>query len=491
MIPDQNHTLSYKVKGIIWPLMVIIAFILANVVCIAYDQWAISLVPAAIIIFLFIFVYPDKALLVLAFCTPFSRQIELADMGLGISLPSEPILIVFLMLFWLRLVITGQFDLQISKHPITIILFTQTLWVLVTSLSSTMPLVSIKFFISRLWFITSFYLIGSYYYKKPSFILAFVMAFVVSMLFPIGYAWSRHVNHNFNQAYSSKALVPYFSDHGIYAVVLTMFIPFLAIIAFYGGRLHKNNLYRIFAATLLGIFLLALVWSYTRAAWIGMACATILFIILRLKIKFRQVVFMLLFALVGLAFLQNTIYEKLRENKTVSQSKKDDVNKVLKSVTNISTDASNTERINRWKSAFRMWKEKPILGWGPGTYMFQYASYQLSSEMTIISTRGGNLGNAHSEYIGPLVEQGVLGCLFMVLLLFVMLYYGMKLVYSDLPDEFRYLAMAALLGLTTYFIHGFLNNYLDVDKAASPFYALLGMLCAIDIQYKGSKGLLN
>ena len=31
---------------------------------------------------------------------------------------------------------------------------------------------------------------------------------------------------------------------------------------------------------------------------------------------------------------------------------------------------------NRWNSAMRMWQERPVFGWGPGTYMFQSAPFQ-------------------------------------------------------------------------------------------------------------------
>ena len=63
-----------------------------------------------------------------------------------------------------------------------------------------------------------------------------------------------------------------------------------------------------------------------------------------------------------------------------------------------------------------MWKERPVFGWGPGTYMFQYAPFQAAEDRTIISTNFGVQGNAHSEYFGPLSEQGVLGMLLMLAL---------------------------------------------------------------------------
>ena len=67
-----------------------------------------------------------------------------------------------------------------------------------------------------------------------------------------------------------------------------------------------------------------------------------------------------------------------------------------------------------------MFEEKPAFGWGPGTYQFQYAPFQFSREKTIISTNAGDLGNAHSEYLGALAETGLVGMLsFIAVLIFI------------------------------------------------------------------------
>ena len=89
----------------------------------------------------------------------------------------------------------------------------------------------------------------------------------------------------------------------------------------------------------------------------------------------------------------------------------EDFNERIESISNVSSDASNLERFNRWNSAIRMFQERPIQGWGPGTYAFCYAPFQDSKDLTIISTNFGDGGNAHSEYLGPLAEQGLFGML--------------------------------------------------------------------------------
>ena len=118
-------------------------------------------------------------------------------------------------------------------------------------------------------------------------------------------------------------------------------------------------------------------------------------------------------------FLQNPILEKLEANR---QDSSDNLIEHFTSLSNISTDASNMERINRWKCALQMFYERPFFGWGPGTYQFHYAPFQVSSDRTIISSNYGDAGNAHSEYLSALSESGVLGFVTFFLVVFVSLF---------------------------------------------------------------------
>ncbi|MCK9205738.1 MAG: hypothetical protein M0P66_01375, partial [Salinivirgaceae bacterium] len=120
----------------------------------------------------------------------------------------------------------------------------------------------------------------------------------------------------------------------------------------------------------------------------------------------------------------------------------------------------------------------------PGTYMFYYAPYQLSYEKTIISTNEGNMGNAHSEYLGPLSEQGVLGPFMFVLIIITTMVTGIRAMYRTTNKEVKMLGLAAIVGLWTYYFHGVLNNFLDTDKASVPFWGFTALMVAMDVYYQ-------
>jgi putative inorganic carbon (HCO3(-)) transporter len=132
-----------------------------------------------------------------------------------------------------------------------------------------------------------------------------------------------------------------------------------------------------------------------------------------------------------------------------------------------------------------MFQERPFFGWGPGTYSFEYAPFQHAHEKTIISTNMGDKGNAHSEYIGPLCESGVLGALTFIFIIICVLSSGFRLYYTVKENEIKKMVLMILLGFITYIVHGGLNNFLDTDKASVPFWGFIAMLVAIDIYHKG------
>ena len=156
----------------------------------------------------------------------------------------------------------------------------------------------------------------------------------------------------------------------------------------------------------------------------------------------------------------------------------------IQSAANVTTDASNLERINRWDCAYQMFKKRPVLGFGPGTYAFEYAPFQDPENLTIISTNFGDMGNAHSEYLSALSESGIIGLLLFISIVASIFACEITLYYKTPTHEndIKLLIMGIIISLSTYFIHAFLNNYLDTDKAAVPIWAMCAMIIAMSLK---------
>jgi O-antigen ligase len=270
---------------------------------------------------------------------------------------------------------------------------------------------------------------------------------------------------------------PFYNDHTSYGAMLAMFIPVL--IGFIVNKELKVSL-RVIAGAVLSYFVIALVLSYTRAAWVSLVGALGVYLVLRFKINYKVVIVVALLVAGGFFGFQDKIFFSLERNRQDSST---DLKEHVKSISNVATDASNLERINRWNCAIRMFKEKPVFGWGPGTYQFKYAPFQFSYEKTIISTNAGDLGNAHSEYLGSLSESGVLGMLsFVAILIFIFVTAVRNYIRAN-TYSLKIITASTIAGLTTYFLHAFLNNFLDVDKVAVPFWGFAAIIVAIDVYY--------
>jgi O-antigen ligase len=312
-------------------------------------------------------------------------------------------------------------------------------------------------------------------FKKIKNVYSFNWLYVASFTAVIVYTFIRHSHTHFSEKGAHTAVNPFYNDHTAYGALLAMFIPILG-----GLSMIKRNgrTLRIVAFTLFLVFLLALAFSFSRAAWLSVVAAVALLILMLFRVKLKWILAGFSVGICLFFAYQTRIIMNLQRNNTdVSQ----DIGKEIQSISNISSDASNRERLNRWSCAYRMWLDKPVVGYGPGTYMFQYAPYQLSYMRTIISTNEGNGGNAHNEYLGPLAEEGLLGMLIMLGIAASVITLAFRLYFTLKDRDMRILVVSILLGLTTYFIHGLMNNFLDTDKAAVPFWGFIAMLVAIDL----------
>lgn len=473
----NNKVLSEKLKVNI-AYIASAVFLALSAYFIAIERFYFSAFFPVAIALLWMYIYRlDWVLLLVAFTTPVAIQLSDMDMGVSVSLPSEPLLFGVLAVALLKWMFEGNYDRQILRHPLTLAIIGSLVWMFFTAVTSELPLVSLKYFLSRLWFVVAFYFLGVPLFKDLKNFKRFNWLYIIPLLYVIFYSTKVLAAHGFSEDVSHWAMSPFYNDHTAYGAILALLLPFTMATTFY--RRYSFN-YRIIAAVVSVVLLMALYFSNSRAAWLSVIGAFGVLMVIVLKIKFRYI-FLALAVLVGVFFsLKTQIIDYMEDNK---QDSSGEFTEHIQSMYNISTDASNLERINRWNSALRMFGERPVLGWGPGTYQFVYAPFQRSDEKTIISTNFGDMGNSHSEYLGPLSESGVLGLVFVLLIVLLGINRGMRIYQNSGKPEVRLFAMIAILGLTTYWLHGFLNIFLDTDKLSVPVWAYFAVIVALDIYH--------
>lgn len=445
------------------------------------DTYLAFAVPAIVGILLLYVFSLDKILLLIAFLTPLSINLDTITGGLAVSLPAEPLLTGVLVLFIAKYIYERNFDYKITRHPISIVIFMMFTWMVVTTITSEMPIVSLKFFVSRLWFVVPSYFLCAELFKNPKNINRFIWLYIAGLIIVVFHTIYNHAAHGFDGDTAHWVMSPFYNDHTAYGAALAMYIVLCVAYLFMPNmKIHK----RIGVIITLCILVLAIILSFCRASWISLIAALGVLACVLLKIKFKYIA-IIAAILIGLFFtFQQQIFDSLSKNE---QDASGNIVENIQSMTNITTDASNLERINRWNSAIRMFKERPLFGWGPGTYQFVYAPFQESRNKTIISTNSGDMGNAHSEYIGTLSEQGVPGALLVVAIVVVFMYSGLMTYRRAKNKESKIIVLAATLSLLGYYVHGILNNFLDTDKLAVPVWSCMAIITAIDCFHADKK----
>lgn len=434
----------------------------------------------AVFLLLFVFYWVvfnrQRALKLLFFLVPVSFPFYLG-MGANASTPSEPLaLLLFLSLGVSLIRRTVTLD-KLLKHPLAILVLIELVWMIITAFTSTLQDVSFKRVLIRMVYLGVYFVLGFELFKdNTKAILQAFGLYLLGMIYPIISAMIFHSQFDFVIAGSYSMNKPFYSDHTIYGAALAYMLPFVFVLF---GKVRGNLFIKITAVL---FYCTAFFLSYSRASWLSLMVALVVWALSVLRVKVYHLL-MMLGLIVALVMLNRyTIEESIRQNENVSNK---DVAQHMQSVTNMETDASNKERLNRWKCAWRMFEKKPLLGFGAGTYQFSYFKFQTQADATRISSWNGTKGSAHSEYLTALSEQGLIGFIIFFSLAVAAIHYALKVLYEH-SDKAT--ARALLMGMLTFLVHGFFNNFLDIDKIAMLFYLSLAAIIALDYDKAKSSG---
>ncbi len=462
-------------------IALVILYIMADMVMTFHEIYLLNLLPLVILVIYIALARLDIMYFIIVALTPLSIQLLEFFPGspIDFAIPTEPLLFGVMLLLIYRTALNGLRYKAIWNHPVTYAILFNLFWIFLTSCTSVMPLVSFKFLLARIWFVMIYYYLAILVFRNTNNIRVFILSYTLPMLIVITYAITRHLSYGlFDKQAAHFVMNPFFRDHTSYGAILAML--FFAL----GGLVinkKRDLLFSLLTWGTLSAVTLALILSYTRAAWISVLISLCILLLVLLKIKFRYI---LLVGILGILYMTGQRTEIIRKMEKNRQESSATLSEHVKSISNITTDESNLERINRWNAALRMFRERPIFGWGPATYMFKYAPYQRGAEKTGISTDFGDKGNAHSEYIGPLAESGLLGSLSFIAIVVLSLMTGFR-VYMRLQDSrLKQIVLSLLLGFITYLIHGTLNNFLDTDKASALFWGFTAVFVSLDLSLK-------
>ena len=464
-----------KNSGLLAALALTVLFIVGEALVMYWKGgFLMALIPLGLLVAWLFYVRFETGLLLMALLTPFAINVALFP-KMELSMPVEPMMILFTLMFFFRVLVHKNYDLRILRHPVSLLLLASLAWWVVTSCTSRLPLVSFKYLLARIWFVVPFYFAAVQIFRNRTRIRQFYWAYAIGLGIVILIATSKTLGNFSDLQTLHRVMRPFYNDHTAYGCAIALMLP--ASVYFIFSHSHRGWR-RVLTLLLFAGLCVGLFFSYCRAAWISVIAAIGVYVLIRMGMKVKWMV--LLFGLgVGVFFIyQNDVLYKLGKNK---QDSSYDLAGQVKSISNISTDASNLERLNRWASAMRLWKESPVLGVGPGTYQFLYASYQKSYQLSVISTNAGNLGNAHSEYIGPMTEQGLPGVLLVVALFLTTFATGVRVYRTAKDPAVARTALAFTLSLLTYYVHGVFNNFLDTDKLSVPFWAFTAVVVALDL----------
>jgi len=136
--------------------------------------------------------------------------------------------------------------------------------------------------------------------------------------------------------------------------------------------------------------------------------------------------------------------------------------------TDMQSELSGGTRLRIDRDCLRMFLQKPLTGWGLGTFGDIYPEFR--SFYTNLS-----IDQAHNDYLQLLVETGAVGCLLMIWFLLSVYRSGLRKLQLWPSNSEADVTLAAMVAITGILVHSFLDFNLQIPANAALFF----VLCAV------------
>ena len=434
-------------------------------------QSFLAFLPAVSLLLVAFLLYDiRRSYLLLFLCIPLSTEVYL-PMGLGTDFPTEQFMWVLtgigalLFIFnWNK--IAGLY----VTHPISIVVLLMLSWVFISAIFSEQVIQSFKYFLARFWYVVALFCMTLFFIRSKTHINELFKYFFTGLLFTVLVIVIRHGLEGFTYESANFVLWPFYRNHVNYACLLAISLPYF----YWYSRTRKTSRKRLTLLVIFIFLLVALYFTYTRAAILASLICPVFYVLVRKRLVMPASILALIMAISFSVFMIRKYgYLAYAPNyaATIQHQEFDDV----LSATYRLEDLSTMERFYRWIAGYRMIKEKPILGFGPANFYTFYKSYTITSFTTYVSDNKDRSG-IHNYYLMLLVEQGIPGLLIFLALIFLALYHGQRL-YHSFTDPFeKTLILAALGSIAITLIISVMNDMLETDKVGTLFLFSLALL---------------
>ncbi len=340
-------------------------------------------------------------------------------------------------------------DFRIPRTPLNLPLLAYVVVRLAAAMISTYSLRSIQQEITDFLIILVFFL-GYMYIKDVSQLRRLIALLIFSVTLAASYGilehfWEvnifslnkpisllKHVGDDLNAPVRILGFTSYMTFSGQLAMVVPIIFAFFLAVQSAPKRF-------IFALSLILSFL-ALIWTYTRSAWVATVCALILFGVLRGK---KMLIVLLLS---GMFFISVAIFQPEVFDRSLSAFR----------------TKENKERLYTWQSTIEMIMDSPLTGIGKGNYSKFAPEYRSSYDFDFTSR-----AHAHNNILQVAVTAGI-PALLCFLWLWGIIFKETYRTYQRIPEKrsaLKVLSLGFLGAMIGFFVQGFFeHNFGDVEN---------------------------
>lgn len=459
-----------------WLLLV---SLIAVVIMVATGDYYWLALPFALIVGVLPFINIRFFFFFFLLLLPLSIEIQLFS-SLSLTLPDEPMMVMILLIIVAMLIYNYKvFPKWFWNNSLTLIVFLQLIWTIVSVIYAQEHLYSFKFLAAKLWFLASFLIFPILIVRKKKDFKIILLVIGIPIVLHAIFAFGWHAIHKFGYFESNEVVKPFYRNHVDYGAALSMLFP-AVYIAFLLAR-GKNWLRFILLAVL--IFLVPAIFvASSRAAILAVMFAFI--VLVTLKNKLVNWVLPLFFTFIVSMILllsYNNKFLDFRPNISQNATQETFIETVVGAFTG--KDMSSMERFYRWIASVRMVQEHPIVGVGPNNWYEHYKPHAVTSFRTWVS-RNEEKSTTHNYFILMVTEQGIPAMVLYAILMIVIFAKGQKIYHRFQDRSYKLFTMALVMVIAASFVNNFFSEFLETHKVGGLFYISLALLIFLDQQSK-------